>query len=66
MTLLSKVKFLGELVGCAYCLSHWIALFVVLLYGSSFRSGYIIFDYIVMIFSIVCLGSIFRGLMEKY
>lgn len=52
-----KSQWLGELIHCPYCTSHWVALFFVVLYRPVIIKGIPVFDYIVTVFVVVCLAS---------
>lgn len=59
-------EWLGNLVSCPYCTSHWVAVVVVALYQpklTSFTFG--IVDLIVSVFAIVTLSSFFAGLIYR-
>lgn len=61
----NKSAWLGKLVNCPYCISHWIALVAVAWYRPRVvTSGFIIFDWIVSLFLIVALASLVSGLIK--
>lgn len=62
----TKSYYLGKLVSCGYCFSHWVALLLVLIY--SFRilnSNILIFDYFFTALCLSWLGS-FQWILMCY
>lgn len=65
-----KNRFLGELVSCPYCVSHWVALVAVIVYrptpvSSGLSWGSLIVDYTVSLFMIVTISGGMIGLLFK-
>ena len=61
-----KNKWLGDLIHCPYCTSHWIALFVVINYHPTvINSGNAIKDGLVSVFSIVAFSTIFSWIIYR-
>ncbi|HYO76008.1 MAG TPA: DUF1360 domain-containing protein [Thermoanaerobaculia bacterium] len=59
-----RSKWLGELVSCFYCLSHWVAISaVVLLQPRPVRSHALALDLIVALFAIIAMSTIVSGLI---
>jgi hypothetical protein len=55
--LLERAPFLGELVSCPYCTSHWLALFVVVCYHPQLIPNSIL-NFLVLVFTIVMGASV--------
>lgn len=61
----NKSAWLGKLVNCPYCISHWIALVAVAWYRPRvITSGFIVFDWVVSLFVIVALASLVSGMIK--
>jgi multisubunit Na+/H+ antiporter MnhG subunit len=61
----NKSAWLGKLVNCPYCISHWIALVAVAWYRPRvITSGFIVFDWFVSLFVIVALASLVSGMIK--
>ncbi len=61
----NKSAWLGKLVNCPYCISHWIAFVAVAWYRPRvISSSFIIFDWIVSLFLIVALASLASGVIK--
>ena len=61
----AKNKWLGELVACSYCISHWIAFAFVMIYQPILIKKYIIIDLFTSVFVVVTLSSIVSGLIVR-
>ena len=48
-----KSKFFGSLVGCTYCLSHWFAVLVILIYNPTIVQVYPVVDFVFHVFLVV-------------
>jgi len=56
----------GELINCPYCISHWFALALVLVYRPiTVQSGFIILDLIVTALVVVALAAFSSGLILR-
>ena len=54
----SRSKWLGELIHCPYCASHWISLLLVVVYRPCLTRGNIaILDYLVSVLAIVAMAT---------
>ena len=66
----SKNNFLGTLFSCGYCMSHWVAAILLLLYPIIIiQSDFIIIDYIITVFMISWIASfqwILLALLMKF
>lgn len=58
-------SWLGELVSCSYCLSHWVAFVFVLIYRPVIIEKYFVIDLVVSAFSIVTVSAILSGIIIK-
>lgn len=56
---------LGKLVNCPYCTSHWLSLLAVILYRPVLFEQSRFIDYIVAVFAIVTLSSFWSGLIYR-
>jgi len=57
---------LGELIHCPYCTSHWLTFAVVAFYQPRpIESGVFLVDMVVSTFAIVCLTAWFGGLIYR-
>lgn len=52
-------KFLGELLTCPYCLSHWVSALIVVAYRPyrEIHSGWVVGDFLVSMFIIITLSA---------
>lgn len=60
-----KSTWLGELVSCSYCTSHWVAIALVVIYQPVAVSQWIVIDLIVSVFVIVAIAAIVSGVVIK-
>jgi len=58
-------NWLGELVSCSYCLSHWVAIVFVAIYQPVIIQKWFIVDLLVSMFSIVTISAILSGTIIK-
>lgn len=56
---------LGELVSCSYCLSHWVAIVLVAIYRPVIIKHLVVIDLVVSVFVMVTLAAITGGLVTK-
>ncbi len=62
----SRSKFLGEMVNCTYCMTHWISLISVMIWRPRITyCGFAPLDYLVSVFAIVALSSIVSGIIYR-
>lgn len=54
----AKIPFLGEMLNCPWCTSHWVALFFVLVYRPQLINGWYPVDYLVSLFVIVVISAV--------
>lgn len=61
-----KSAFLGELVGCPYCMSHWLAVGAMVVYRPRLvTSDVAAIDYLVTGFALVAVSSLVAGLIFR-
>lgn len=58
-----KSNGLGYLVNCPYCVSHWIAAYLVLDYGPRPLEFWRPLDLVISIFTVIALSAMFIGLI---
>lgn len=56
---------LGELVSCSYCTSHWVALALVAIYRPVLVEQWIVVDLLVSLFAMVAIAAIISGVIIK-
>lgn len=62
----AKNAFLGDLVHCPYCTSHWLSFLTVALYQPTFvSSGYVVADYAISAFAMIMLASYLGGVIIR-
>lgn len=61
----SRNTWLGELVSCSYCTSHWVAIALVAIYRPVLVSQWIIVDLLVSVFGVVAIAAIVSGVIIK-
>lgn len=54
---------LGELVSCSYCTSHWVAIALVAIYRPVLISQWIFVDFLVSVFGIVAIAAVISGVI---
>ena len=52
------IPFVGKILDCTWCTSHWVALFFVLIYRPRLLNVFAPVDYLVSIFVLVFIGSL--------
>lgn len=52
-----RCGWLGHLVGCPYCVSHYISGLLVLIYRPKIIEGFFLLDYIMTVFVVVALAT---------
>ena len=52
------IPFLGKMLNCPWCTSHWVALFFVIIYRPRLFNVFAPVDYLVSIFVLVFIGSV--------
>jgi len=55
----------GDLISCPYCTSHWISFIVCLEFDSLVITNWVLIDYLIHAFSIISVSSIIMGLILK-
>ena len=60
-----KSEWLGELINCPYCTSHWLALGFVVIYRPVLFNQYWLIDLLVSWFVIVALSAIISGFIRR-
>ena len=60
----SKNKWFYDLISCTYCLTHWIAFALVLIYPLNLMRKYLIIDYFVSSFAVVAIAAIIGGIIK--
>lgn len=64
--LMGKNQFLGKLFSCPYCLSHYIALLIIIWYRPVVvMSSSIIIDSIISLFTLVAISAIMTGQIKR-
>jgi len=53
-----KAPFLGEMLNCPWCTSHWVALFFVLVYRPRLLNVFAPVDYLVSVMVLVAVASV--------
>lgn len=61
----SHNKWLGDLVSCTYCTSHWIAIAFVAIYRPVVIKQWIVVDLVVSMFVTVAISAVMSGLITK-
>jgi hypothetical protein len=62
----ARSDFLGELLSCHYCMSHWFALGLVAVYRPVVvSSGIILFDLAVSVFALVALSALVSATIAR-
>jgi len=61
-----KFKWVGELISCPYCFSHWVSLILVIMYRPSFLPHvWMPLDITITAFIIVGMGAIIIGVVSR-
>jgi hypothetical protein len=63
----SRVPFLGDLVNCPYCLSHWVAFLIATIFYEHVRlysSNYVV-NLLIGAFTIIPLSAVFMAIIFK-
>ena len=58
-----RLKIRWGLLECPYCLSHWVAIALVVIYKLRLVSLWLPIDYLVSAFAVVCVASILSGVI---
>lgn len=61
----SRNTWLGELVSCSYCTSHWVAIALVAIYRPVLIPQWFIVDLIVSVFGMVAISAVISGVIIK-
>jgi len=63
--MLDRSEWLGRLVSCAYCTSHWVAMAFVAIYRPMLVQQWFIVDFFVSVFCVVAISAIISGVIIK-
>lgn len=63
--IIERNEWLGKLVSCSYCASHWVALVFVAIYRPILIQQWFIVDFFVSVFSVVAISAIISGAIIK-
>lgn len=63
--IIERNEWLGKLVSCSYCISHWVALVFVAIYRPILIQQWFIVDFFVSVFSVVAISAIISGVIIK-
>lgn len=58
-------RWLGRLVNCAYCSSHWIAFAAVAWYHPRVMDGWWLANWVVVVFAVVAIANVMTGIIRK-
>lgn len=61
----SRNNWLGELMSCSYCTSHWVAIALVAIYRPVLVSQWVVVDLLVSVFGVVAFAAIISGVIIK-
>ncbi len=61
----ARNTWIGELISCSYCTSHWVAIAFVAIYRPVVISRWIVADLFVSVFSMVAIAAIVSGVIIK-
>jgi hypothetical protein len=60
-----KSKWFGQLIGCPYCLSHWLSFGAVATYQLKIIDGVVFLDYVVTAMAMVAVAAFIVGLITQ-
>lgn len=60
-----RSEWFGELISCHYCLSHWVAITMVLIYRPLLVQAWLPVDVAVMVFVVVALSAVIGGVVIR-
>jgi hypothetical protein len=60
-----RSKWLGKLLNCAYCSSHWVAFFAVAWYHPRVFDGWWLANWVVVAFAVIAVANVVTGAMRK-
>ncbi|MBI4135980.1 MAG: DUF1360 domain-containing protein [Candidatus Vogelbacteria bacterium] len=63
--IIERNEWLGKLVSCSYCTSHWVALAFVAIYRPVLIQQWFIVDLFVSVFSVVAISAVVSGVIIK-
>lgn len=58
-------KWLGELMSCPYCTSHWVAIVLVAIYRPVIIQQWFLIDLLVSVFAMVAMSAVICGVVIK-
>lgn len=61
----SRSSWLGELMSCSYCTSHWVAIALIAIYRPAIVTQWIVVDLLVSMFGLVAIAAIVSGAIIK-
>ena len=56
-------RLVSDFITCPYCLSHWVAIVLVVAYKVRLVSLWLPIDYLITAFAVVCIASILSGVI---
>lgn len=65
MWVASKSSWLGELVSCFYCTSHWVAIALVVIYRPVLVQKWLPLDFFVSVFVVVAISAVLNALVTR-
>lgn len=60
-----RSRWLGKLVNCAYCSSHWIAFAAVAWYDPRIMGGWWVANWVVAVFAVIAIANVVTGIIRK-
>jgi len=61
----ARSSWLGELVSCSYCTSHWVAIALVAIYRPVLIPQWVVVDFLVSVFGVVAIAAVVSGMIVK-
>jgi len=61
----ARSLYVGTLVSCAYCSSHWIAFFAVAWYHPRVFDGWWLANYVVVVFAVIAIANVITGIIRS-
>ena len=61
----SRNEWLGDLVSCSYCTSHWVAIALIAIYRPVLVPQWMPLDFLVSVFGVVAIAAVISGLITK-
>jgi Protein of unknown function (DUF1360) len=63
--MLDHFMFLGKLMSCSYCTSHWVAFFFVAIYRPKLIELWWGIDFVLTAFAVIAIATVIIGVMVK-